>query len=159
MKKTLISTLAILFCATLYPQVPQDTIQTVKKGMGTRYMMNGTTLTWGELISITGTNAQASEEIKAARRNSSVANIFAGAGGFMMGWPLGTAIGGGEPNWTLFGIGVATALVSVPFVISSQKHLSNGIKTYNRGVGGLSFRETKLILGSSPHGLGFEIVF
>lgn len=30
--------------------------------------------------------------------------ILSYAGGFMIGWPIGTAIGGGKPAWALAGI-------------------------------------------------------
>lgn len=42
------------------------------------------------------------------------AYIFGFSGGYLIGWPIGEAIGGGDPQWYLAGIG--TGLVGVAFL-------------------------------------------
>ena len=35
-------------------------------------------------------------------------------GGFLIGWPLGTALAGGDPNWTLAAIGAGCVAIAIP---------------------------------------------
>lgn len=60
--------------------------------------------------------------------------ILGYAGGFMIGWPLGTAIGGGEPNWALAGIGAGLVVLSIPLSSSAKKKTIKAIELYNQGL-------------------------
>ena len=60
--------------------------------------------------------------------------ILSYAGGFMIGWPIGTAIGGGKPAWALAGIGGGLVAVAIPLSISSNKKMETAVRQYNAGL-------------------------
>ena len=53
-------------------------------------------------------------------------NIFAGIGGALIGWPLGTALGGGEPMWELAAVGGGCIALAIPLVIVGKKRCNGG---------------------------------
>jgi hypothetical protein len=77
---------------------------------------------------------QAYNQIKSAQTTYTLASIVGIAGGFMVGWPIGTAIGGGEPNWTLAGIGDGLIIVSIPISQKFNKQAKQAVDTYNGGL-------------------------
>lgn len=48
------------------------------------------------------------------KTRTTVVSVFSYAGGFMIGWPIGTAIAGGDPNWSLAGVGAG--LITLAFI-------------------------------------------
>lgn len=48
-------------------------------------------------------------------------NVFAFVGGGLIGWPVGTLIGGGEPEWILAGIGAGCIAIGIPLAIIGTK--------------------------------------
>ena len=59
-------------------------------------------------------NEQAYKLIKSAQSTYTWGKcIFSYAGGFMIGYPLGTALGGGEPNWAMANIGAGLKAASI----------------------------------------------
>lgn len=48
-------------------------------------------------------------------------NVFAFIGGGLIGWPIGTLIGGGEPEWILAGIGAGCIAIGIPLAIMGAK--------------------------------------
>ena len=71
-------------------------------------------------------------EFKKARSNYSVAGIMGFAGAILIGFPIGTAIAGGEPEWGLAAGGAALIIASIPFTKSFHRHAERAIDTYNR---------------------------
>lgn len=59
--------------------------------------------------------------------------IFSYAGGFMIGWPIGTAIGGGDPNWGIAAAGVGCVLLSIPLANGYKKNAKEAVSIYNNG--------------------------
>lgn len=57
-------------------------------------------------------------------------NILAAAGGALIGWPLGTAVGGGDPEWILAGVGAGVLAVAIPLAIVGQRRCSGGGRRY-----------------------------
>ena len=47
--------------------------------------------------------------------------LLGGIGGFLVGWTLGTALGGGDPDWTVAGVGAGFIALSIPFAIKVKK--------------------------------------
>lgn len=84
-----------------------------------------------KLKQLFATNEQATKEIKSSETPRIFATILGYAGGFMLGWPLGTVLAGGKPNWAIAGIGAGLTAVSIPFGISSNKRLKKAAHTFN----------------------------
>lgn len=62
------------------------------------------------------------------------ANILGGVGGFLIGWPLGTLIAGGEPEWVLAGMGAGVLAVAIPLsIIGSRKCNGYGMIVPQKG--------------------------
>lgn len=66
--------------------------------------------------------------------NLTLAGVTSAIGGFLVGWPVGTSLAGGEPNWNLAIIGAGLIAVSIPFQIGANKNLRKVAKAYNNGL-------------------------
>ena len=78
----------------------------------------------------------------------------------MIGWPIGTAIGGGKPNWVLAGIGAGLIVIDIPLVKSAEKKLKKAVDTYNSGLSPKPHSQSYDVhLGIVPAGLALVINF
>jgi hypothetical protein len=78
----------------------------------------------------------------------------------MVGWPIGTAIAGGEPNWALAGIGAGLIVVSIPFSQKFNKQVKSAVETYNGGLKTSSFWDNReLRFSINANGVGFGLRF
>lgn len=68
-------------------------------------------------------NAKAYKQINSALPNDYLAKIFSYAGGGLIGWPIGAALSGGKPNWSLAGIGAGLIVVAIPIGKQCDKKL------------------------------------
>jgi hypothetical protein len=158
MKTTSLLVIFLLSFTLLSAQNQSDTIE-VKQMMGPVFRLNGKNLTPRQLLDLTKNNSAAHKEMQTAKSNYDVGNVFGSVGGFLIGWPIGTALGGGKPNWTLAGIGAGLVVISVPFSIASSKHAKNAVRTYNSGLRLSGMSTTQCRLGLSNNGINFKIVF
>lgn len=158
MKTTSLLGIFLLSFTLLSAQNQSDTIE-VKQMMGPVFRLKGKNLTPRQLLEITQNNSAAYKEMQTAKSNFDVGNVFGSVGGFMIGWPIGTAIGGGKPNWTLAGIGAGLAIISVPFSVAYSKHAKIAIRTYNSGLRYSGMNKIQSRLGLSDNGISLKIVF
>jgi hypothetical protein len=128
-------------------------------GLTTKYYHNGIPLKNHELAGLLSLNKLAHEEYKKAQGSNAAATIFSLAGGFLVGWPVGTAIAGGEPNWWLAVGGAGLILLSIPMTIDAKEKVYNAVEIYNEGLAQTSEVKTKLMLGFSQNGIGIRLVF
>lgn len=161
MKKIAI-TLALLAVnmSFMFGQTASDSI-TMKKVFGGYQFYQGERLLKMSDLTITMVlNNEAYKQIKSARSAYTMASILSYAGGFLVGWPLGTAIGGGEPNWTLAGIGAGLIVVSIPIAQSFNKKAKQAVDTYNGGLQTSSFWDkNELNLSLTGNGIGLTLNF
>ena len=115
----------------LFTQNQSDTIEVRKTFFGTTFRLNGRNLKPRELLDITKVNAEAYKEMKIAHKNFVIANIFGMPGGFLVGWPIGTAIGGGQPNWSLAAMGAGLIVIEIPFATAYVRHAKMAVRIYN----------------------------
>lgn len=135
MKKIrLILSLLTFFILSVSAQNPLDSITLQKTFGGYQVNQGDQTLNMSKLISIMESNEQALKEIKIAQSTNTIAAIFGFAGGALIGWPLGTAIGGGEPNWKLAGIGAGLVVIAIPLGSKTNRHIRKAVDIYNRGL-------------------------
>lgn len=130
MKKIFLLFILITTVFTAFGQV-SDTIE-IRKSFGTRYRLHGKNLLPRQLVEITKSNPEAYQEMKIAKSNYDGGYALGAIGGFMVGWPLGTAIAGRDPNWVLAGIGVGFIVVSIPLTAAYNKHAKAAVNIYNR---------------------------
>lgn len=141
MRKIYLTIILNGFVLTLFGQAPTDSISMIKVFGGYQFYQHQKVLKVSVLDDAMSSNEQAYKEIKAAQSTYTLATIVSGIGGFMVGWPLGTAVGGGDPNWTLAGIGVGLIVISIPINQKFNRQAKEAIKTFNKGYRETSFLE------------------
>jgi hypothetical protein len=169
MKKLLL--LATVFITSTAPPIraqniertasnPSDTIRIEKKSGGNRFFQNNQELKIKQLQEVLKTNESAYKSIKSAKSSNTFATILGSAGGFLIGWPLGTAIGGGKPNWALVGVGAGLVGVSFPLAHSAKKKVRAAIVDYNSTINSnVSTNSKELTFSTTASGLGLTLKF
>ena len=93
--------------------------------------------------------------MRKAKSNYDPAMVLGVIGGALVGWPLDTAIGGGDPNWTLAAIGGACIIGSIPLGSAFNKHAIRTTDLYNGKE--LTPASAQLYLGPTNNGLGLAL--
>jgi hypothetical protein len=97
----------------------------------TRFVYEGKVIKPRQVLELMKSDEQAYPVFQKAMANYNAAQVLGFVGGFLVGWPLGTAIGGGDPNWGLAAGGGALILVSIPLSVSFKKHAETAVSIYN----------------------------
>ena len=128
---------------------------------GYKFTRNGRTLSIKQLANVLEPNVAAYEALKPARTNTTIATILGGAGGFLVGWQLGSAIAGGEPNWIMAGVGAGLIGISIPITAKSNRQALEAVEIYNSSLGNSFYRTYKpqLLIGSTANGVGLSLKF
>lgn len=154
-------TLTFAFTIALLTFCNAQKIDIEKVFGGYKYTQNNTLMSIGDLASVMESNTEAFEIMKKGRSNRSIAAVLSFAGGGLIGWPLGTSLGGGNANWTLAGIGAGVIAVAIPISLSANKKINQAIELYNASLNGSSYNnfkpEFKII--SNTNGVGLSMNF
>jgi hypothetical protein len=137
----------------------KDTIQYQKAGMGYKYTLNNEPLTLDKMSNIMQDNPTSVELIKKAKSTTGLITILGYVGGFLIGYPLGTAMRGGEANWSLAAIGCGFIAVAIPIASAADKNLLKAVQTYNMDAPTTSIENYELKFGTTQNGLGFTFRF
>ncbi|WP_157972278.1 hypothetical protein, partial [Pleomorphovibrio marinus] len=124
-----------------------------------RFFYEGNRLQPRMMLDIMRDSPGAYEEMRTAKVNYDVAQVMGFIGGGMIGWPLGAALGGGDPNWLLAGIGGGIVLSCIPMVTAYSKRSKAAVVLYNEGLRGSSMRQVHIHLASGRDGVGLRILF
>lgn len=157
-KPVILIAVFLMGISQLYAQSSSAPIE-VKKSLGVVFQQNGRNLTPRQLLSLTGKSDEAYREMKIARSNYSAASVFGFAGGFMVGWPIGAAIGGGDPSWAMAGIGAGLIAIAIPFNSAYSKHAQKAVVIYNEGLKQSNKDQIDFELGLTCSGIGLRITF
>jgi uncharacterized protein YfiM (DUF2279 family) len=95
-------------------------IKSEQVGNKYNYYYEGTAMTLANLAEIMEGNEEAMDYIMKARTNKAFSIILGFSAGVLIGIPVGSALGGGDPNWVLAGVGAGLVLIAIP--------LSSGVK-------------------------------
>ena len=156
MKKTILI-LLITFSAIAICNAQRIEMQKVSGGY--KYTQNGNQLKMRDLAKTLETNQQAFGMIKKAQSNQSLAAVIGFVGGGLIGWPIGTAIGGGDANWALAGVGAGLIGVSIPLSSGANKKAKQAVETYNASLGTSAFNGYKLQWKFVANGNGIGLSF
>ncbi|UOY06834.1 hypothetical protein L0P88_23315 [Muricauda sp. SCSIO 64092] len=128
---------------------------------GYKYTQNGKQMTMGDLVDAMESYQQSYELVKKAQSNNTLASIIGFAGGGLIGWPIGAAIGGGDANWTLAGIGAGLVAIGIPISSSANKKAKQAVELYNSSLNSTSFYEFKpeFKIMVNGNGIGFSMNF
>lgn len=134
---------------------------TMKKVVGGYHFYQGDKrLNISQLVKTMESNELAYNEMKAAQTNNTIASIFGFSGGFLVGWTLGTAVAGGEPNWVLAGVGAGLILISIPITQKFNEQAKTAVDSFNTGINTGSFwKKTELKFAMSGNGIGLILNF
>jgi hypothetical protein len=134
---------------------------TVKKAFGgQQYFLDGKRLTVAQLAETMEGNSEAYSIINNARTANAISMLIGGAGSFMIGYPMGTAAAGGDPNWLLAGIGAGLVAISIPINQKFNKQSRSAIDLYNEGLKkDTGSNGVGLFLGFTETGIGFRLYF
>lgn len=159
-KIAIILTLLVVSMSFTFGQTASDSISMKKVFGGYQFYQGEQRLNVNQLVNTMKPNIQAYQQIKSAQSTYTLATIIGGVGGFMVGWPIGTALGGGEPNWTMAGIGAGLIVVSIPISQSFNKKAKQAVETYNSGLQTSSFWDkNELKLSLTGNGIGLTLNF
>lgn len=150
-----------LVLATVY-LCNSQTIESEKVFGGYKFSQNGQELTINELTVQLNTNEESAQLIKKAKSQNTFATILGGAGGALIGYPVGTSIGGGEANWVLAGVGAGILAVAIPISASANKKTIKAVEIYNSQShpkeDKIAFKP-QLLMVSGSGGIGFALQF
>lgn len=159
MKKILLTT---VFCCTIFAVFSQsvsDTIEIKKAFLGTVFRQNGENLKLKNLLAITKSNPDAYGYMKKARNKNTVGSVFAGVGGFLIGYTIGTAIAGKDPQWAIAGAGAGLVGAGLLFSVDAGKNARKAVQTYNQGLQNNNAGTMKIEAGFAGNGLGVRLAF
>lgn len=159
-KIAIVITLLAVSMSFTFGQTTSDSVSMKKVFGGYQFYQGEQRLNMNQLANTMKPNEQAYKQIKSAKSTYTMAMIFSYAGGFMVGWPLGTAISGGEPNWAMAGIGAGLIVVAIPISQSFNKKAKQAVDTFNGGLQTSSFWDKKeLNLTLTGNGIGLTLNF
>lgn len=139
-------------------QTPSDSIFIQKNFFGYKFYQKDTRLNFNQLPYIMEGDQEAYRLIKKASSTNTISAIISGTGGFLVGWQLVTALVGGDPNWTLAGVGAGLIVISIPISAKSYRQSLQAVNTYNSELAANSYKP-KLFLGTTNHGIGLQLNF
>ncbi|MFA6150308.1 MAG: hypothetical protein WC716_03240 [Chitinophagaceae bacterium] len=128
--KTLLCALPLLWILQAKAQTNADSIQS-RKNMGTVYFYKGKMVKPKQLLEIMEPNPAAFTKMKRAKTNFDVGTVFGFAGGFAIGWSIGSLISRNEMDWRFVGAGAGLIGISIPFSIGYNKRTTKAVKLYN----------------------------
>lgn len=76
-------------------------------------------------------NPEAHAEFRKAKANYDGGQVLGFIGGFLIGWPIGAAIAGNDPEWGLAAGGAAVILTAIPLSVAFKKHSGRALAIYN----------------------------
>ena len=156
----IIMTLLTVSLTFTFGQTVTDSISMKKVFGGYLFYQGEKRLNMNQLVNAVKPNEQAYKQIKSAQSTNTFASIIGFTGGFMVGWPIGTSIGGGEPNWTMAGIGAGLIVVSIPISQKFNKQAKQAVDTYNGGLQTSSFwNKSELRFSMTGNGVGLTLRF
>lgn len=140
MKKTI---LALSIALSVFTIGNAQQIEMDKIFGGYKYSQNGNAMTMKDLVKTMASNQEAYQLIKKAQSNNTLASIIGFAGGGLIGFPIGTAIGGGDANWVLAGVGAGLVAISIPISSGVNKKAKEAVALYNASLNSTSYQEFK----------------
>ncbi|MHC2992938.1 hypothetical protein OB13_15625 [Pontibacter sp. HJ8] len=136
-----------------------DEIVVKRKSIGDAYFISGRKLSKEELMYVLDSHPEAKQELRLGARNKMPAAILSNAGGFLVGYQIGSLIGGGEVNGTMVVIGGGLAALSLPFSVAIKKRELRAISLYNAGLVQTAKPSYELRLGYASNGMSLKVTF
>ncbi|MBL0742347.1 hypothetical protein [Chryseolinea lacunae] len=141
-------------------QTTTDTDLRMEKNFwGIKFYQGSKLLKPAEVLNIMKPNDQAYAAFKKAKTNADAASVVGFVGGALIGWPLGTAIAGGDPQWGLAAGGAALLLIGIPLSQGFTKNANMAFDLYNHGDTTAKSYAPKMYVGVRGAGVGVAVRF
>ena len=124
-----------------------------------RIEQEGVNLRMKEAMALMQNYPESLEYLKKARTNNTFAGVFGFIGGYLIGYPLGQSIAGGDANWGMAGAGAAVILVALPFHSAFKKNTQMAIELYNQADYKTLNNDVQLNIGLVGNGIGLKVTF
>jgi len=124
-----------------------------------RFFQNNQVLKNRQMLQIMEAYPEAYQSMRKAKSNADAASVFGFAGGFLVGWTLGSLISQSEPTWGPGAVGVGLILVGIPFNSAYSKHAGNAVSLYNSQVRSSPKGKIDLKLAFGANGIGLRMSF
>ena len=143
-----------------FPQVFEDTIIYERVFGGYKYYQYGNRISMTEVVDILEDNYDAHVQLKAARVNYRLSNMFGVVGGLMIIYPPASALAGGRPLWLLAGIGTGLVIAAIPVSKLASRQTKEAISLYNGQLKKPRLQPESLIqFGKTNNGIGIVLSF
>jgi hypothetical protein len=140
--------------------VASEQIDVYKRFGGYEFFYFKRKLTFSELENVLESNPLAYEKINSAQSMRILSAITGAASGFFIGYPIGVAIAGGDPNWAMLGIAGGFLVAGVTFNDIANKKAISAVEIYNTMNASSSFwNNSELNLKITGNGIGVELRF
>jgi hypothetical protein len=140
--KHILASLYLVFALTLTASAQTDTIMIRKNFFGTTYRKDEKLLNTNRLEKILNKDKDAARELQKSKAPAAAGFAFGFAGGLIIGYDLGRALGSGDAvNPAMLGVGAGLIGLSIPFNISAQKHIRESVRMYNDHHGKTALKE------------------
>ena len=103
---------------------------------GNKFYKGDTIISVNQVLYEMSPNESVYNLMKSAKTDFVFAQILGATGGILLGWEIGTAIGGGDPNWVIAGVGAAAITVSIPISVNFRKKANSAIIKHNNLITG-----------------------
>ncbi len=138
----------------------RDTIQYSPSGLGYKYTYKNEPMTIQQLESMLSTNSTAHQYLLKAKSTSPLISVLSYAGGGFIGYPIGTMLGGGEPQWTMALIGCGLIAIALPITAAAENNLKKAVRYYNNGIAPApKTTSMELKMGATQNGIGVVLRF
>ncbi len=161
MKQIIVLFLLLIFSVGVaWSQTPGDTISYNKVFGGYKFEYNGKLLTPKSMLTLMENDSVAYNLMWQAKSSYNLAMVIGAVGGALIGYPIGTAMGGGEPVWAMAGVGAGLVMLSIPISMAYNRKALGAVRIFNGNKSGLSaIRDTGLYFGLNHRGIGFRLQF
>lgn len=120
------------FSPTELPLAEFPLIDIEKKGISYYYSIDGATLNYEDMKVLIVNVPEADKYLKRSKVSNVFTNIFAGVGGFFVGYFFGMYLAGALPEWKLTLVGTSSLLVAIPISLSRNYNKFRAVATYNQ---------------------------
>jgi hypothetical protein len=103
-------------------------------------------------------NSEALKTYNSGKAIGTVGVVFCCIGGGLIGWDLGTRLGGGEGNGTLLAVGGVSVGVGLVFALIGDSNVKKSVTLYNSKLSSNSV-SYHVNLGFTQTGVGFSMCF
>jgi hypothetical protein len=156
---TLVFFFTLLVSIIGFGQTSLETISYKEAFVGYKFTQIGVPVSILEMPGIMKNIPETREYLKKVKINFYAYYVINYTGGFLIGWPVGTAIAGGDANWTMAAIGGGLILLGMPFYIAANNNAIKAVDIFNSKIKDNSTRAYSLGFGFTQGGIGFSVKF